>query len=223
MRGRNVGDLGVGGRRSGGRRKGRRVGGWLSGFFLRQQRRNNCSFVAAAEAAFVLLSLSLSLLTPSSSSGSSRCHDESETKCRLISCTFETSLLFFFGCSCTSLVLCTCPAVLFDFCGTRRECSFFLSLSASSSSSPPWSFGPSFRAAGQEGESKRLLRRSLCRNARAGREVVVSGDRRWRWRILNPRRNKSWRRYPIMWRSRLTSPMVCSLCMAISGISSEAS
>jgi hypothetical protein len=48
------------GRRSGGRRKGRRVGGWLSGFFLRQQRRSNCSFVVAAEAAF-LLSLPLSL------------------------------------------------------------------------------------------------------------------------------------------------------------------
>jgi hypothetical protein len=29
---------------------------------------------------------------------------------------------------------------------------------SSSSSSSPWSFGPSFRAGGQEGESKRFLR-----------------------------------------------------------------
>ncbi len=216
MRGRNVGDLGCGGRRSGGRRNGRRVGGWLSGFFLRQQRRNNCSFVAAAEAAFLLL-LSLSLLTPSSSFGSSRCHDESETKCRLISCTFETSLLFFFFSSvAVALLLCYVHALLFSLIFVAHDGSV-----ASSSSSSPWSFGPSFRAAGQEGGEQEVFKRP--RNARAGRGIVVSGDRRWRWRILNPRRNKSWRRYPTMWRSRLTSPMVCSLCMAISGISSEAS
>lgn len=121
---------------------------------------------------------------------------------------------FCFSSVAVALLLCYVHALLFSLIFVAHDGSV-------ASSSSPWSFGASFRAAGQEGEEQEVFKRP--RNARAGRGIVVSGDRRWRWRILNPRRNKSWRRYPTMWRSRLTSPMVCSLCMAISGISSEAS
>lgn len=213
MRGRNVGDLGVGGRRSGGRRKGRRVGGVAEWVLLAaaatQQLQLRCrcwgcfppppplSLSSDTVFLFWLLSLSRRIWNEMSSN-------------QLHFWDFS----FCFSSVAVALLLCYVHALLFSLIFVAHDGSV-------ASSSSPWSFGASFRAAGQEGEEQEVFKRP--RNARAGRGIVVSGDRRWRWRILNPRRNKSWRRYPTMWRSRLTSPMVCSLCMAISGISSEAS
>jgi len=91
MRGRNVGDLG-GGAKERGKAKWKE-GGWVGGW-VGSSCGSSDATTAASLSLLRLLSSSLSLLTPSSSSGSSRCHDESETKCRLISCTFETSFVF---------------------------------------------------------------------------------------------------------------------------------